>query len=79
MRLWGDYHTHTSYSHGRGTVGDMVLAAKDRGLKEVAITDHGPGATCLAWDAHLGIIDRIKEEAKFGRIERRSGVGGPRG
>ena len=65
MQLWGDYHTHTSYSHGRGTVADMVLAAKERGLKEVAITDHGPGHLFGVGIAHLGVVDRIKEEAKL--------------
>ena len=37
-----DYHTHTRHSHGRGTVLDNVRAARSRGLKEIAITDHGP-------------------------------------
>lgn len=41
MNLYGDYHTHTIYSHGKGTVEDNVLAAINVGLKEVAITDHG--------------------------------------
>lgn len=42
MEIWGDYHTHTVYSDGRGTVLENVLAAKEKGLKEVGITDHGP-------------------------------------
>ncbi len=41
MQLTGDYHTHTIYSHGKGTVLDNALAAKEKGLKEIAITDHG--------------------------------------
>lgn len=41
MAIWGDYHTHTTYSHGTGSVMDNVLAAKEKGLKEIAITDHG--------------------------------------
>lgn len=41
MAFWGDYHTHTVYSHGSGTVEDNVAAARERGLKAVAITDHG--------------------------------------
>lgn len=43
MKVTGDYHTHTIYSHGTGTIRDNVEAAIDRGLKEIAICDHGPG------------------------------------
>ncbi len=38
-----DLHTHTYYSHGTGSIEDNCLAAIDRGLKRIAITDHGPG------------------------------------
>ncbi len=41
MAYWGDYHTHTTYSHGKGTIEDNVVAAIDKGLKEIAVTDHG--------------------------------------
>ena len=41
MAIWGDYHTHTIYSHGRGTVEQNVQEAIKKGLKEIAITDHG--------------------------------------
>lgn len=43
MKLFGDYHTHTIYSHGSGTIRDNVEAALKIGLKEIAICDHGPG------------------------------------
>lgn len=36
----GDYHTHTRYSDGKGSVMENALAAKERGLKEIAVTDH---------------------------------------
>lgn len=36
-----DYHTHTVYSHGSGTILENALAAKKLGLKGIAITDHG--------------------------------------
>ena len=43
MKVFADYHTHTIYSHGKGTIRDNVEAAIKRGLKEIAISDHGPG------------------------------------
>lgn len=43
MRLKADYHTHTHYSDGKGTVLDNVRAAKKRGLDTLAISDHSWG------------------------------------
>jgi len=40
MILYGDYHTHTIYTHGHGTVEDNVKVAIKRGLKQIAITEH---------------------------------------
>ena len=40
MALLGDYHTHTIYTHGHGTVEDNVKTAIKRGLKQIAITEH---------------------------------------
>lgn len=36
----GDLHMHTTASDGAATIEEMALAAKDRGLKYIAITDH---------------------------------------
>lgn len=41
LEIYGDYHTHTVYSHGKGNIIDNVMAARKIGLKEIAITDHG--------------------------------------
>ena len=41
MKLTADYHTHTKYSHGKGTVYDNAVAAAQKGLKEIGISDHG--------------------------------------
>jgi len=44
MLVYGDYHTHTIYSrnhHGKGTILENASVAADKGLKQIAITDHG--------------------------------------
>jgi DNA polymerase (family 10) len=38
--LKGDLHCHTTVSDGRNSVEQMALAARDRGLEYLAITDH---------------------------------------
>ncbi|MDR1138861.1 MAG: PHP domain-containing protein [Clostridiales bacterium] len=43
MAFWGDYHTHTPHSHGKSTMRQNVQRARELGLKEIAITDHGFG------------------------------------
>lgn len=51
IKLIGDYHTHTIYSsgfreqgkHALGTIRTNAEAALAKGLKEIAITEHGPG------------------------------------
>ncbi len=36
-----DFHTHTKYSHGKGSILDNAVSAKEKGLNGIAITDHG--------------------------------------
>ncbi len=68
MKLIGDYHTHTCYSHGKGTVRDNVQAAADRELEEIGISDHGPALFWLgvtgdkAWKEMRRDIDRCQKE-----------------
>jgi len=45
MKIFGDYHMHSRYSkfrHGKNTIAEIVEDAHKKGLKEIAITDHGP-------------------------------------
>ncbi len=38
--LAGDLHMHTTASDGKHTMGEMIAAARGRGLRYIAITDH---------------------------------------
>lgn len=38
--ITADYHSHTTYSHGTGSVGDNMRVAILKGLDTLAITDH---------------------------------------
>lgn len=41
MKLTADFHTHTTYSHGKGSVLDNAIKAKEVGLNAIGISDHG--------------------------------------
>jgi putative hydrolase len=58
MILYADYHTHTTYSgDGKGTMEENVQAAIAKGLKVLAISDHGPG--------HMGYGIKYKQYPKM--------------
>lgn len=68
MKLVGDFHTHTNYSHGLGSIEDSVKQAENLGLKAVAITEH-------SYQSHYSIkkgdldqmrkdIEKIKDKYK---------------
>jgi DNA polymerase (family 10) len=56
----GDLHSHTTYSDGRDSLEQMVLAAQARGYKYYAVTDH-PRGTLAEQDLE---IDALNEQLK---------------
>jgi putative hydrolase len=58
--LTADYHTHTIFSHGSGTVAENARAAALRGLLEIAITDHGPALASGAGLRAAGAIEHVR-------------------
>jgi len=58
--ITGDYHTHTTYSHGLGSILDNANEAKNKGLKELAITDHGSGHIFFGIDRNS--LPKMREE-----------------
>lgn len=61
MKAITDFHTHTIYSHGKGTIEENVQAAQERGLQALGITDHGPGHFFIGIRGVPGFL-RIKKE-----------------
>ena len=41
IKITSDFHSHTIYSHGTGTILDNALVAREKGLNALATTDHG--------------------------------------
>jgi DNA polymerase (family 10) len=62
--LKGDLHSHTTYSDGRDSLEQMVLAARSRGYKYYAVTDH-PRGVLVEQDLE---IDALNERLKPFRI-----------
>jgi putative hydrolase len=62
-RVTSDVHTHTVYSHGKGSIEDNVKAARALGLRCIGIADHGP--------AHIGFgVDRKRLPLMRREVER---------
>lgn len=68
--IQGDLHMHTTASDGAGTIREMIDAAKARGLKYIAITDHSKrvsmanGLDDTRLRQHWSEIRRIREEVR---------------
>lgn len=63
-RVIADYHTHTKYSHGTGTIYDNAKVAKERGLEVLGIADHGPANWGHIGSTDLKVFEKIMEETK---------------
>ena len=61
-RLKYDLHTHTVFSHGKGTIEDNVRAALEKKLKMIGISDHGPGH--VSYGVKRSNISVMRQEIK---------------
>lgn len=69
LRINGDYHTHTIFSHGKGTIEENVERAKQLNLEAVAITDHGfnqpfAGVNPKSFSKMQKIVEDLKAKEK---------------
>jgi DNA polymerase (family 10) len=66
--IHGDLHMHTTATDGTATIAAMAEAAKERGLKYIAITDHSKRVTMAngldapRLRAHWKAIDKVRKE-----------------
>jgi putative hydrolase len=60
MKIIKDLHTHTTYSHGLGSIEDNVKEAVKQGLEVVGISDHGQGH--LGFGIKAGALKSMREE-----------------
>lgn len=65
MKLAADLHVHTIASgHAYSTIKENLIAAREKGLKLIAITDHGPGfpgGPCLSYFSYMQILPEVDE------------------
>ena len=59
-RISFDLHTHTRYSHGKGSIADNAAMAAGLGLKRLGISDHGPG--CLTFGIDLNGVPSMRKD-----------------
>ena len=55
-----DLHTHTTYSHGRGSIADNAAKAAELGLERLGISDHGPGS--LSYGIDMNKIPQMRKD-----------------
>ncbi|WP_250674004.1 PHP domain-containing protein [Paraclostridium ghonii] len=60
MKIIGDYHTHTVYSHGKGSIEDNVKVAIEKNIEKIGISDHG--YKHIAYGVKYDNIAKMREE-----------------
>ena len=60
MEILADYHTHTVYSHGKGSIEDNVKVAISKGIKTIGISDHG--YKNVAYGVKIDDFEKMREE-----------------
>lgn len=75
MRFIGDYHMHTFASDGKPTVSEIVAAAEEKGLRQIAISDHSfTNFICHMTDEHFDEQRRAIDEARQGELDVLQGI-----
>jgi DNA polymerase (family X) len=65
-----ELHTHSTWSDGKNTIREMALAARERGLKVLAVTDHSAG---LGITGGLSIEQLWEQRAEIEAVQEELG------
>jgi DNA polymerase (family 10) len=65
-----ELHTHSTWSDGKNTIREMALAARERGLKVLAVTDHSAG---LGITGGLSIEQLWEQRAEIEAVQNELG------
>ncbi|WP_459129587.1 PHP domain-containing protein [Guggenheimella bovis] len=65
--LRADYHSHTRYSDGKGTMEDTIIEARKKGLKVVGFSDHAWGHAFYGYKKE----DLPKMREEFDRLKEK--------
>lgn len=63
----GDLHTHSTWSDGKSTIGEMALKAREIGYEYIAITDHSTSSRIANGLDEKRLIEKKKELEKIDR------------
>jgi histidinol-phosphatase (PHP family) len=77
--MLASYHSHTTWSDGKGSVAQFVAAAREIGLGEVGISDHftlHPSQDSVSWAMPPDDVDQYVREL-MAAAERSRADGGP--
>jgi hypothetical protein len=67
--LRGAWHVHTTRSDGRGTLDEVVDAARDAGLQFVVVTDHDRIAPAeQGWRDGVLVVEGMEASTRFGHL-----------
>ena len=75
-----DYHMHTTFSDGKASIVEMVVAAIDKGLDQITFTDHMPLPFDNVYAMRVDDIEKYKQEIdqvkknNFGKIKINQGI-----
>ncbi len=64
----GDFHVHTNWSDGRSPLEEMVQAARARGYRYLAITDHSVGLRIAQGLSVERVLAQIEEVQKLNQV-----------